>query len=146
VNQLSAVTFCAAPVFSNQYHHCALPLQVYVFFKHESQRQVVSIKHDVLVTTRHFTMTDTREFSRIKTLAQTCASKTFEKAAALVFFKIPRCCMTTTRKHFPYKQNITSSVVKTQLIPSQRKVLNRRVSGTWQAITERSRFESASRQ
>jgi len=33
---------------------------------------------------------DTREFSGMKTLAQTCAIETFEKTAALAFFKIPR--------------------------------------------------------
>jgi len=36
-------------------------------------------------------MTDTREFSRIKALAKTCAIETFEKAEALAFFKIPQC-------------------------------------------------------
>jgi len=34
--------------------------------------------------------------------------------------------MTTTRKHFAYKQNATSFVVKTQLTPSQRKLLKSR--------------------
>ena len=78
----------------------------------------------------------------MKFLAQTYATETFEKAAAVAFFKIPRCCMTTTRKHFAYKQNITSFAVKTQLTPSQRKLLNSRVSGAWQANTERSRFDN----
>jgi len=35
-------------------------------------------------------MADTREFSMMKILAQICAIETFEKAAALAFFKIPR--------------------------------------------------------
>jgi len=82
----------------------------------------------------------------MKTLAQTCAIETFEKTAALAFFKIPRYWMTTTRKHFAYKQNITSFAVKTQLTPFQWKLLHNWVSGAWDAITERSRFESASRQ
>jgi len=54
--------------------------------------------------------------------------------------------MTTTRKHFAYKQNITSFAVKTQLTPFQWKLLHNWVSGAWDAITERSQFESASRQ
>jgi len=36
--------------------------------------------------------------------------------------------MTTTRKHFAYEQNVTSFAVKTQLTPSQRKLLNSRIS------------------
>jgi len=91
-------------------------------------------------------MGDTREFSRTETLAQTCAIETFEKAAALAFFKFPRCWMITTRKHFLYKQNTNSFAVKTWLTPSQWKLLNSRVSDIWKAITERSQFEFASRQ
>ena len=91
-------------------------------------------------------MADTPEFSRTKTLAQTCAIETFEKPAALAFFKITPCWMTTIRKHFPYKLNITSFAVKTQLTSSQWKLLNSNVSSAWQAITDHSRFESASRQ
>jgi len=60
-------------------------------------------------------------------LAQTGTIEIFEKAAALAFFKIPWCWMTTTRKHFAYKQNITSFAVKIQLTPSQWKLLNSRV-------------------
>jgi len=45
-----------------------------------------------------------------------------------------------------YKWNITSFAVKIQLTPSQGKLLNSKVSGAWQAITERSNDSRGSSQ